>query len=647
MAEFMKWHIVDSAAFDAGVKKPTDLYFLSDTFEIYRGANLFTQAVGVYETGKKPTRPAQNRLYFDRGTLEGSYFDGTNWNTVVKPLTDTVTDDGVNPVTGTAVAAYVAAKIEEGATSANCVTSVTYDSTTHKLTIAKGKDGADTSDITLSGLAVGLKFTSGASKNSLQLVDAAGTLIGDAIELDKERFVTGSDYNTETKTITLYFDGKTGAESTDKIEVPVGDLVDTYTVESTSTVTLTEVANKITAAVKISAEANNALVAKDDGLYVPTVDTSDLMSKVPGATAGNIPVLDEHGNLVDSGKSIEDAGKATLYTGESIDAAVGEATPKDGDFCIVKKLISGDKYEHTAYIYKNSAWAAMDGNYNADNVYFANDLVTTSAIGNVTLTNGQATIAAAGQNLTTVWNKIFVKEKNPTVTQPSVSLSAPQNKSYPVGTKVTPSYSASLNAGSYEFGPATGITAKSWAISNTDGGSATTATGTFEEITVGDATNYKITATATYEAGAVPKSNVGNEVAASQIKAGTKSATSTAITGYRPCFYGSLESKTGEVNSALIRTLTATTSAVRAGSTFNIAVHKGHFRVIIAYPQSVQDPSKVLDSNASDANIAAAFIATKVNVNVEGANGYEAVPYNVYCVDSGVALDANTYKVTI
>ena len=135
MAEFMKWHIVDSATFDAGVKKPTDLYFLSDTFEIYRGANLFTQAVSVYETGKKPTRPAQNRLYFDKTTLEGSYFDGTNWNTVVKPLTDTVTDDGVNPVTGTAVAAYVATKIEEGATSANCVTSVTYDATTHKLTI--------------------------------------------------------------------------------------------------------------------------------------------------------------------------------------------------------------------------------------------------------------------------------------------------------------------------------------------------------------------------------------------------------------------------------------------------------------------------------------------------------------------------------
>jgi hypothetical protein len=41
----------------------------------------------------------------------------------------------------------------------------------------------------------------------------------------------------------------------------------------------------------------------------------------------------------------------------------------------------------------------MDGNYNAENVYFDEDLITTSAVGNITLTNGSATIAAAGKNL--------------------------------------------------------------------------------------------------------------------------------------------------------------------------------------------------------------------------------------------------------
>lgn len=40
-------------------------------------------------------------------------------------------------------------------------------------------------------------------------------------------------------------------------------------------------------------------------------------------------------------------------------------------------------------------------------------------------------------------------------------------KAYEVGTKITPSYSAKLNAGSYSYGPATGITATSWSVSAT------------------------------------------------------------------------------------------------------------------------------------------------------------------------------------
>jgi len=45
-----------------------------------------------------------------------------------------------------------------------------------------------------------------------------------------------------------------------------------------------------------------------------------------------------------------------------------------------------------------------------EKVIFSEDLTTTSAIGNIKLTNGQATIPAAGKNLVEVWNTIFVKE---------------------------------------------------------------------------------------------------------------------------------------------------------------------------------------------------------------------------------------------
>ena len=100
---------------------------------------------------------------------------------------------------------------------------------------------------------------------------------------------------------------------------------------------------------------------------------------------------------------------------DAITAAVGENALVAGDIAIVKDVISGDKYQYTAYVYNGSAWVAMDGNYNAENVYFDKDLVTTSAVGNITLTNGQATIAAAGKNLKQVFDTIFVKEKNPSV----------------------------------------------------------------------------------------------------------------------------------------------------------------------------------------------------------------------------------------
>ena len=185
--------------------------------------------------------------------------------------------------------------------------------------------------------------------------------------------------------------------------------------------------------------------------------------------------------------------EATLQEGETKEAAitrvVGSTTLVQGDVAVVKALISGDKYEYTAYVYNGSAWAAMDGNYDAENVYFADDLATTAAVGNISLTNGQATIAAAGKNLKDVWNKIFVQEKNPTITQPSVSLTFGQAKAYEVGTSVTPSYSATLNAGNYQFGGATGITATAWSVTDTASHTSTKASGSFAAVTVSDSTN--------------------------------------------------------------------------------------------------------------------------------------------------------------
>lgn len=349
------------------------------------------------------------------------------------------------------------------------------------------------------------------------------------------------------------------------------------------------------------------------------------------------------------------ASSATHYEGvregEETDDAVIErvldgASPNKDDIFVIKTLISGENYSYKAYVYNGTAWAAMDGNYNAESVYFDEDLVTTSAIGNITLTNGQATIPSTGKNLKEVFNAIFVQEKNPTITQPSVSLTFAQAKVYEVGTSVTPEYSASLNAGSYQYGPATGVTATAWEVTDTAGHSAATASGSFAAVTVADDTNYTITAKATHTEGAVPKTNVGNDYAAGKIAAGTKSKTSGAITGFRNSFYGTVTAK-DTVTSAVIRGLSGKSGkALANGATFNVSIPVGALRVIIAYPATLRDVTSIQDVNGMSAEIKPSF--AKSTIQVEGANGATAIDYKVYTLDYANANDAaNTYKVTI
>ena len=326
--------------------------------------------------------------------------------------------------------------------------------------------------------------------------------------------------------------------------------------------------------------------------------------------------------------------------------AVGDAVLQSGDIAIIKRVIASEKYEYTAYVYNGISWCAMDGNYNAENVYFDKDLVTTSAVGNITLTNGQATIAAAGKNLKQVFDTIFVKEKNPSVTQPSVSVSLEGAGAKEVGTKVTPSYTATFNAGKYEFGPATGCSITSWSVTDSNGSEAqSTAISNFAEITVEDDTNYKVIATGNYSEGAIPKTNVGNEYASGKIVAGSESATSSAITGYRNSFYGTLSEK-GELTSDIIRSLKKSNKALTNGSSFDITIPIGAKRVVFAYPATLRDVTSVKDVNGLNAEISGAF--TKSTLSVEGLNNFQGINYKVYITDFAEAVaTANTYKVTI
>ncbi len=289
----------------------------------------------------------------------------------------------------------------------------------------------------------------------------------------------------------------------------------------------------------------------------------------------------------------------------------------------------------------------MDGNYNAENVYFDKDLITTSEIGHISLTDGQATIAAAGKNLKEVFDTIFVQEKNPKIVQPSLSLTFAQGKEYEVGNTITTSYSATFKPGSYEFGPATGIIPTSWEVSDTEGNTALTAAATLGDILITDDLNYSISATAYYGAGSIPQTNLKNKYNEGQILAGSVSSTTTIpMTGYRSGFYGAITEKKDNLTSEDIRNLTSSNGTIKPGDKFNVNIPIGAYKIVFAYPANLPKVSSIIDINGLYSQILNSF--TEIELLVSGANDYTPIKYRVYYIDFANAYDAsNVFMFTI
>ena len=328
-----------------------------------------------------------------------------------------------------------------------------------------------------------------------------------------------------------------------------------------------------------------------------------------------------------------------------------------GDTAIVKTAIYTDaeneannKYSYTGYVYNGSAWAAMDGNYSADNVYFEDDMLVTKEIGYITLTNGQGTIPSKGKNLSEVFEAMFVKEQIPTTTQPSVNLTCRQAGAYEVGSVISPSYSATFNAGNYTYGPETGVTVTSWEISDTAGNTASTASGSFADVTVTDTTNYKITAKANHTEGAIPLTNKKNEYAAGQIAAGNKSKVSSAITGYRSFFYGVLDTSSTEapLTSEIVRGLT-NGGAYNASKTFTLNGSATAKRIVIAIPSNSTRAGlkEVILTSAMNTPVTDSYVKTTAAVQVEGVNGATAVSYNIYVYEPSKIDAGEVHKITL
>lgn len=411
----------------------------------------------------------------------------------------------------------------------------------------------------------------------------------------------------------------------------------------------------------IYAKVNDEVVLLDD----TTVDLSGYATKEQlEAVSGGL------------GGTVYAATKADLSTSD--DSVISgyfaqntDVKPKKGDVFVVTTTVDGSTYEQSAYFYDSSAWVAMTGSVDADKVILRENITLAGGytqVGNLTKSqNGTATFSTKGKSVMDALTEIFSKRLQPTITaQPSIgTFTLTGAGAVEAGTKVAAAaYSgATLNAGSYQYGPATGVTATNWKVERITNAATTQVTTTDAAsltagsdnnggagFIIGDAgdnavSSLKYRVTATHGAGVTAKDNLGAASSpAVAIAAGSKTKDTAAYTPFRNTFYGASTSKPA-LDSAAIRALGKTGKAYAAG-TLTINVPAGTQRVAIACIATAKGVTKVINETAMNADVTSTFV--KSAVPVEGANGYAAKDYNVWVFEPAVAYgNAAVLKVTL
>lgn len=353
--------------------------------------------------------------------------------------------------------------------------------------------------------------------------------------------------------------------------------------------------------------------------------------------------------------------------------------PQKGDIAVCKRVI-GDistAASMTAYMYDGEHWCALDGNYDASNVYFAKDFTLAgsyTAVGNVTKSSNAATgtLSAKGKSLEQLIQNIFTKELNPTNDLPTIALSGDEDKTGEVGTSFTlPTVTVKVSdVGSYTYGPATGINfpigkltiaecASTSTLSDITGASnkksnttvavkdstvSLTASNAKGTVYTDSAISYTFDAAGEYTEGAMPVTNLGNNYESKKIAAGTAHCDARTIkrTGWRNYWYGFVSTTTAAgltriTDSAAAnynkvtdgtKTLTAGGAAISNKTLPTIAAVAGDRMPVVVFPTSAN--KKVASATmpgSLNSSVDFTFITT---VNLAGANGASAVSYDVW-----------------
>ena len=441
---------------------------------------------------------------------------------------------------------------------------------------------------------------------------------------------------------------------------------------------------------KVDAVPEAASAEENTFYFVKNNDTGhyDIYFKIDGVMELiDDTTVDMEGYVTDEAlaEALNGVGGGALYKGtktdlSTADSAVIEAyftehsdvTPKSGDVFIVATVVSGVAYEQSAYQYNGTGWEAVTGPVDADKVILRENITLAGSytqFGNLTKSaNGTATLEAKGKSVSDVLTEILSKRLQPgSPTQPSISgFNLSGAKAVEAGTSMAQaSYTAAtLNPGSYQYGPETGVTATNWKVERiTDQATVQVASADAASLAGGSDDNggagfvigdvggenvvasLKYRATATHGAGVTAHDNLGGDSdPAVAIAAGTKTKETAAYTPFRNVFYGASTSKP-ELNSAAIRALTPTGKAYAAG-TLTLSVPAGAQRVVIACLASKTGVKKVINQTAMNADVTSTFV--KSVVPVEGAGGYTAQDYNVWTFEPAIPYEnPATLQVTL
>ena len=396
---------------------------------------------------------------------------------------------------------------------------------------------------------------------------------------------------------------------------------------------------------KVKLLAGEIGIEKDTGLF-KIGNGEDLWQDLPYANAGAHATHYEV--TATSAQTDEEAIAAKL-------TELG-ATAAQDDIAVVKREFAEGKISYTAYVYNGTAWAAMDGNYSAANVYLNEDVTVTTKTGELAVN----AVVEAGTSLQDMLVQMLSQSKDPSKTNPSITAFTVKDGSatdFEAGSTVTPTWASTFSAGSYSYKSTvakdpispvtgTGVTVTAWDITQDGTTIGTTEDGTGASFVMGDDTvNFK--AVATHTAGNYALTNLNKLPETDvQIAAGTKEKTAT-MTSYRKMFAGGVVDKDAAITSTVIRGLGTgvKASAPTTGDTgIEFKAVTGDTKVILAYPASLTAKTPKFEYFTLSWGPFNGFEAEESTIKVADKRGGEngLKEYTVYTYTPTGAFEADT-----